>query len=263
MKSKFFKYIALVGLVSVLFSCEKDETKVEMLDNPIAPSIVTMPNLTLQRTNGSNVLEFACTPVNPGFAASARYFLEASAAGTNFVDPVQVYSGVQAENIQISVSDLNGILLKKFPADQASSVDFRLRAVLVVDAGTGAPGTSTNPFQYISETKNANVTVYGLPRLDLKNSGVAQKIESPLGDGNYSGFVKLDATKPFTLVDPDTNNEYGVTSGKLALNGSGIAVGESGWYQMAADVNGLTYSLSAYMIGLIGSATPNGWSSPD
>jgi hypothetical protein len=254
--------LVLIGLTG-LFGCEKDETKVIMSANPVAPTLKTLPDLTLKRAEGTKVLEFTGTPVDPGFKASATYYLEACLKGNNFADPVTIYSGNQDESIKITVSDLNGILLKKFPADQVSPIDFRIRALLVVDAGTGAPGTSTDPFEYSSAATNANVTIYGLPRLDLVNSGLAQKIESALGDGKYSGFVKLDATKPFTLNDPDANINYGASGAALAVDGAGITVTASGWYKFNVDTKALTYSLSPYMIGLVGSATPNGWDSPD
>ena len=263
MKNKILLYLTFIGLIGGLLSCENEGEKVYMLDNPIAPTIQTMPDLTLVRENGSDSIEFVGTPVDPGFEASATYILEAATAGSNFADPVQVYTGVQAKSIKMTVSDLNAKLLKKLPADETSSVEFRLRSILVSDAGEGAPGTGANPFEYISEVKTADVTTYGLPRLDLIDSGMEQKIESPLGNGVYSGFVKLDATMPFTLLDPDTNTSYGGSGGNLVVDGAGIEIGQSGWYDFSADVNELSYTADPYMIGLVGSATPNGWDAPD
>ncbi len=256
-------FILFIGLIGLLSSCEKDGETIVMLENPVAPEIVIMPNLTLQRNKGTEMLEFVGTPVDPGFQASAKYFLEAAAAGTNFADPTIILTDVQNASLKISVSDLNGILLKKFPADKATSVDFRVRSELAVDAGTGAPGTGTAPFEYSSKTSTANVTLYGLPKLDLIDSGIDQKIESPLGNGDYKGFVKLDATKPFTLLDPDNNVKYGANGSALAVNGAGISVGKNGWYILNVNTANLSYSTSEYMIGLIGSATPNGWDTPD
>ncbi|GAB1451581.1 hypothetical protein MASR2M47_16370 [Draconibacterium sp.] len=249
--------------MGLFVSCEKDGEMIVMLENPVAPEIVTIPNLTLQRNNGSDMLEFVGTPVDPGFQASAKYFLEAAETGSNFADPSIIITDVQNASMKISVSDLNGIMLKKFPADKATSVDFRVRSVLVVDAGTGAPGTSTAPFEYISKTNTASVTLYGLPKLDLIDSGINQKIESPLGNGDYKGFVKLDATKPFTLLDTDNNIKYGANGSALVANGAGISVGNSGWYTLKANTKDLSYSTSEYMIGLVGSATPSGWDTPD
>jgi hypothetical protein len=99
--------------------------------------------------------------------------------------------------------------------------------------------------------------------LDLIDSGINQKIESPLGNGDYKGFVKLDATKPFTLLDTDNNIKYGASGSALAVNGTGITVGANGWYILNANTANLSYSTSEYRIGLIGSATPNGWDTPD
>ncbi|MGC1390249.1 MAG: SusE domain-containing protein [Bacteroidales bacterium] len=265
MKKNLIIYIAFIGLIGLLSSCKKEETRVIALSNPVAPTLVTLPNLTLQRTSGADTIIFVGTPVDPGFVASATYFLEACPTGNNFANSILLYSGIQDTQIKLSISELNGLLLKSFPSDSVSSVDFRIRTVLVVDAGTGSIGTSIAPLVYSSGAVTAQVTVYGLPRLDLINSGIVQKIESALGDGSYTGYVKLDATKPFTLKDPDANIVYGANGAALAVNGTGISTGTtgSGWYILSANTKTLTYSLTQYMIGLIGDATPNGWNSPD
>ena len=263
MKKNLLIYLTFIGLIGLLTGCEKDGTIVTILPNPVAPTLTTVPDLTLSRANAAQVLEFVGTPVDPGFQASANYVLEACAAGNAFADAVTVYSGIQDTSIKITQSELNGILLKKFPADAVSTVDFRIRSLLVVDAGTGAPGTSTDPMVYSSASKTADVTLYGLPRLDLIDSGLTQKIESAAGDGKYLGYVKLDAAKPFKLRDPDSGITYGASGSALAVDGAGIVVAASGWHRLSADINALTYSVDPYMIGLVGSATANGWNSPD
>ena len=263
MKANFLKYIALFGLVALMSSCEKDEEQIFMKENPVAPSIDVLPDLMLSRDQGNEILEFECSPVDAGFEASARYFLEVDASGNDFANPLVVYNGVQGEVISMTVSELNTILLRKFAADEESDAEFRLRAVLVVDGGTGAPGTGNTPFQYISESKSAEIFAYGLPRLDLLGSGVDQKVESALGDGVYKGFVKLSADHPFTLYNPETETEYGFTAGALAADSAAFTPGGDGYYHMEVDLNENSYSLEAYMIGLVGDATPNGWDAPD
>jgi starch-binding outer membrane protein SusE/F len=264
MKKNIFIYLAFIGLISLLSSCEKDETKVVMLEDPIPPTLESLPAMSsLQRSNGAVMLSFAGKPVDPGFQASATYFLEACLHGNNFADVQVIYTGVQDTLIKIATSELNGLLLKKFPADQTSSADFRIRAVLIVDAGTGAPGTSAAPFVYTSAVTTVSVKPYGFPRLDLINSGLTQKIESPLGDGKYSGLVKLDVTKPFTLKDPETNTVYGTNGAALAVNGAEFTPGVNGWHKLTVNTTALTYKLDENRIGLVGSATPNGWDAPD
>lgn len=264
MNKKIYLLLAFIGLIGLFTNCEKDEDKVTMLINPTIPEIKSMPDLTLLRSNASDTIEFVGTPVNPGFKASATYFLEVTTTDDlNFDEALILYSGVQDTLIQFTVSGINSLLLKKFPADQLSTVNFRIRAVLVVDAGTGALGTSGNPIEYFSATTTSDITIFGLPRLDLIGSGKTQKIESAQGNGVYSGYVKLDKTLPFTLLDPDTNTSYGANGTALAVDGAGITSPDNGYYKLNVDVNALTYSMDAYMIGLIGSATPNGWDTPD
>jgi hypothetical protein len=258
MKKNLIIYLTVIGLIGLFSSCENDETRVVMSANPVAPTIKTMPDLTLTRPNGNQVLTFVGTPVDPGFQASVNYYLEACASGNKFANVISIVSGIQDTALKITVSDLNGILLKSFPPDAVSTVDFRIRSVLVADAGTGVKPLMSN-----SATKSAEVTVYGLPRLNLINSGIDQKIESALGDGKYAGLVKLDKTKAFTLSDPDAGKVYGGSGGVLSVNGAGITSPENGWYNLSADINALTYKMDAYMIGLVGSATPNGWNAPD
>lgn len=251
-------YILFIGLFGLLLSCEKDGTQVVMLENPIVPTIVSMPGLTLERNNGTDMLVFTGTPVEVGFQVSAKYFLEADAAGNNFDDPIVILSEIKADTFKISVSDLNGILLKKFPSDAVSSADFRIRAALVVDGGTGA-----QTFEYNSITSTADVTLYGLPKLVLLNSGIDQKIESALGNGDYTGYVKLDLTMPFTLKNPDTDIVYGGSNSILAVDGAEFVPFSNGWHKLSANINDLTYEFLDFRIGLIGDATPNGWSAPD
>ena len=255
-------YLTFIGLLGLLFSCEEDGDQVFILDNPVAPTIASMPDLTLERNNGTNTLEFIGTEVDPGFVASTKYFLEACPAGNQFANAISIQSGI-IPSFSITVSDLNGILLKSFPADEVSSVDFRIRARLVVDAGTGAPGASDGTFEYSSETETVSVTLYGLPRLDLLNSGIDQKIESALGNGEYSGYVKLDETMSFNLYDPDNAITYGGNNDVLEVDGTALPPVSTGWHKLSVSTNDMTYELLDYRVGLIGSATPNEWNDPD
>ncbi len=255
--------LLLLGVFAFMVGCEKEGDKVMMLDDPKAPQLISMPDLNMSRDKGGDVLVFETSAVDPGFTASATYELEAAAAGTEFATVIPILSTIHADEIEITVSDLNAILLKHFPEDATSSVDFRVRSQLVVDAGTGAPGTGDMPFEYISSTVTEDVTIFGFLRLDLINSGMDQKITSPLSNGVYNGFVKLDPASAFTLLDPETSTSYGGAGGVLEVGGAGIVVDEAGWYDFTADIEGLTYNAETYFIGLVGSATPNGWDAPD
>jgi starch-binding outer membrane protein SusE/F len=218
--------------------------------NAIAPTILSLPNLTLERVNGTDTIIFNGTPVDPGFQASATYFLEACAPGNNFTDAIVLYSGSQDVAIKFTVSNLNGLLLQKFPGDKVSSIDFRIRSILTTDAGTGI-----EPFVYTSEITNSNVTLYGLPRLDLIGLNPVQKVQSSLGDGKYFCYVALTTSDVFTLVDPERNVVFGGNSGILTVNGASLTVSADGWYKFNVDTVEKTYTLTLANVGIIGDAT--------
>jgi len=264
MKKYFIILLAFIGIAGLFASCEKDGDKITMLEDVVEPQITTFPaDLTFTRAKGASTIEFVGTTVNPGFNASATYFLEACAAGNNFVNKIVLFSGVKAESIQLKVSDVNQALLKNFAGDATHSIDFRLRSVLVVDGGTGA--NEGKVFEHISAVTTKSVALYGLPKLDLQNSGKTQKVVSPGGDGKYTNYVKLDKTQAFTLKDPDTNKEYCMDGDGTLKEGTtpGITSSDNGWYKLEADIVNLTYKLTPFMLGIAGSSAPNGWDGPN
>lgn len=255
------KYISLIIIaLSVIFTaCEKDGEMLKLADNVVPPDFLTVPSLSLERSHGNDSLMFTCSPVNAGFQVSANYFIEVCATGDNFENKQTIFSGSKIDTVKIAVKDLNQILLKIIPENTTASVDIRIRADLVVDAGTGAPGTGDSLFEYISKVQSVDAKAFGLPRLNLVNSGRNQNIKSASSDGTYFNYVKLDSTHSFTLTDPETGTNYGGTGGTLSVNGSAISISDSGWYAFTVDLNNMTYTLNPYMIGITGSSTPDNW----
>lgn len=258
MKKYNILLFALVGVLGFFTSCDKDGDQLTLRDNVTVPTLA-LPDLTLVRANGTETLVFTCTPIEPGFTASATYFLEACPEGNNFENVTQVYNGITCNNIELTVNQLNSILLDGFPEDVTSSVDFRIRTVLEADAGLGV-----DDLEYYSTTVNGAATIFGLLRLDVLVAGSeTQKIKSPGSDGIYEGFVKFGAGDAFTLLDPDNAINYGAGGSGLAVDGPGVSVVDAGWHKIVANINDLTITDENYFIGLVGSATPNGWDAPD
>jgi hypothetical protein len=257
MNKKIFIYLTFIGLIGILFSCKKDETKAVLMDNPTLPTFQSVPNLTLKRANGASVLEFVGTALDPGFQASVTYYLEACAKGTNFADPVLILSDKQDLSMKITVGDLDGILLKKFPADQVSSVDFRIRSVLSLSSGTGS-------YVYNSATKNVDVTIYGPPTLSFTAAGTLQGIVSGADNKIYTGWIYTDGTA-FQITNNDDGKKYGgvlaagAVSVDLTENGPAIKL-DAGAYNLTADINTgkMKLTLADVTIGIIGDAV-GGW----
>ncbi len=258
MNKKIYLYLTFIGFIGLLLSCEKDETKAVLLDSPIAPTIQSTPDLVLKRANGLNVLEFKGTPVDPGFQASATYYLEACAKGNNFQDATLILSDKQDLSMKITVAELDGILLKKFPADQVSSIDFRIRSVLSLSSGTGS-------FAYSSATKTVDVTTYGPPTLALTVAGKLQGVVSAADNKLYTGWIYTDGT-PFQFTNNDNGKKYGgvLAAGEISCalteNGPAIAL-PAGGYNVTADINTgvMKMTIADVTIGIIGDGV-GGWS---
>ncbi len=255
MKNRILILLAFIGLTAFFTSCEEDGEKITISTNPIPPALVTIPDLTLERASATDTLIFEGTAVDPGFAASASYFLEACSEGNNFEDVTIIYTGTEVTLIKMSVGEINSILVSSFPADEVSMIDFRLRAVLVVDAGTGALGTGENLLEYSSGAYTQSVTIYGLPRLDLIDSGVEQKVESANGDGVYTGLVNIDVAQAFTLYNPDNETTYGGSGDVLSIDGDALVGTVNGWHKFDVNINNMTYTLAPYSVGVVGAFT--------
>ena len=159
--------------------------------------------------------------------------------------------------MKITVADLDGILLKKFPADKVSSIDFRIRSVLSLSSGTGS-------YEYSSAAKTVDVTTYGPPTLALTVAGKLQGIVSAADNGLYIGWIYTDGT-PFQFTNNDNGKKYGgvLASGDVscALTENGPAISlPAGAYNMTADVNTgvMKLTIADVTIGIIGDAV-GGW----
>lgn len=159
MNKHLLKYIAIVVLIVGLISCEDEGEKVIMLDNPIPPTFESFPDLNFSANRATDTIVFIGTPVDLGFQAPFKYYIEAGAVGDNFAKPIILIVSSQDTLMKATVADINKLMVKKFKAG-TSTIDFRIRAVAIVDAGTGALGTSSNPLAFVSETKTTTATLY-------------------------------------------------------------------------------------------------------
>lgn len=265
MKKNLLIYLTFFGLVGLLFSCDKAGINAFLLDKPVAPSLTTIPSLVLKRASGLNVLEFVGTAFDPGYKASVTYYLEGCAKGNNFVDVFQIVSDKQDLSLKITVADLDGILLKKFPADAVSSIDFRIRAALSLSSGTRS-------YEYTSAPKSADATTYGPPTLAFTVAGTAQGVVSAADNKVYTGWIYTDGT-PFQFTNKDDGKKYGgvLVAGDVSCavteNGPAIAL-PAGAYNMTTDINTgvMKMTIADVTIGIIGDATngiggvADGWS---
>jgi hypothetical protein len=163
MKNTIFLFLAFLWLTGLLVSCEKDETIVKLTENPVLPKVVTLPNLIFDKAHENDTIVFVCSPIDFGYGISAKYALEAVVSGKEFStkETMRIYYGDDYAEIKTTIIKVNKLFKgKKIVAGTKSAVDFRIRAVLTVDAGSGALGSSTNPLEYISETVTDSTITY-------------------------------------------------------------------------------------------------------
>src|SRR5690606_28650822 len=138
---------------------------------------------------------------------------------------------------------------------------------------TARIGESANS-DLVSETLTLNVTPY-TDEIDISTTWGIVGSATPNGwDGPDIPFWQTGEENVFVayanLIDGeikfrennDWTNNYGGSGGNLAAGGDNIPV-TAGKYKITIDLNALTYSIEAWSLGIVGSATPNGWDGPD
>lgn len=265
-----FKFILGLALVAGMFASCKDEAvgptlKVE------APPVIISPAandfFVLAETNANQIFTvFEWTAANYGFSAAITYSLELDKTGNNFAAPVTVATtnGLKLDNI--TVGQINAILLaKEISTGVAASIDIRIAANVNPDVPT-----------VYSEVRTINITPYeaivDYPRLQVPGSyqgwdpaNTSTVIFSLNSDNKYEGYIFFpDPAAEFKYTQGlswDVNWGDDSADGTLDPAGANIVLTDAGMYRLNVDLNAMTHSYSKTDWGLIGSATPTGWDS--
>ena len=199
-----------------------------------------------------------------------KYVIQAATPGTDFTTPIEVGKVTNMNTLSLTNAQLNAIATQTgVPVDTAGDVELRILAT-ITDAA------SSTVLERISSSLTINVTTY-LTVLDLSTTwGIVGSAANDWGatpdlplyktdvDGVLVAYVNLlDGEYKFRENNDWGNNiGLGATPGTLSSNGGNIAV-TAGSYKITVDLNNNTYTEEAFSLGLVGSATPNGWDGPD
>lgn len=264
-------FITLVGLLAMV-SCEKDETRAVISDNPAAPAFSNLTAgavIVLEKANADVAISYKWSAADYGFAASVNYAVQMAKAGTSFADPVVLATVNNVTEATITTGDINNKLLA-LELDETNplplALEFRIKAS-VADA--------IDPVY--SAVVNQTITPYYIPVVYpiLHVPGSYQGwnpadettvIASLKSNGVYEGYLWISADNAeFKYTEgPNWDNNWGDdgANGTLEKNGANIlAGGPAGYYKLRVDLNEKTHSFLRTEWGLIGSATPNGWDS--
>ncbi len=257
----------IFGFLFILGSCQKEDF-VEINPDVKVKAKLSVNNLVLnENTAQDNVLTISWTEPDFGFEAAPTYYVLLDVAGGDFSNP-QIFSAGNALSKVFKGEELNNALLSLgIATDTPIGVAFKVRAQLskykVFDS---APLTLT-------------VTAYS-SILDLSTEWGIVGSATPGGWGSpdipdlpfyktaTTGILVAYVTLRNGEIKFRKNNDWSVNvgddglDGTLEPNGANIPVTE-GTYKITFDTVNMTYTIEAYSWGIVGDATPNGWSGPD
>lgn len=259
----------MLSFIALGFSaCKKDQSMAVLDPAKISASALSAStnSLVLEKANqNQSAITFTYSKADFGFQAGATYTLQFGVKGTNFANPIEVTLDASATTLSYKVLDFNALMLKlNLPFDQASNVEARVKAFLSdkVNPVYSTPvELSVKPYPLIDY-------IYVPGDYQGWNPSTADSLQSPTGNGIYSGIIdfgakpggslefKLTPKKEWTVAYGDAGN--GAIS---ASAGNNLKVASEYQYKLTADLNAKTMTAEKYSFGIIGDATPTGWGS--
>ncbi|MEP2023661.1 MAG: SusE domain-containing protein [Reichenbachiella sp.] len=274
---KKLTYIYILILAVLFGACEDEAEKVIISSNPVGPTL-TGPGadgMEFVKADAANTIEYSWSMSDYGFDASVTYYVQIAMDET-FSGSANLVSS-QESNGSAVIGDINGILLSwGLPIDEQATIKCRVFSTVNANVDT-----------IFSEVTDFTVTPYetliDYPMIYVPG---AYQGWSPGADNGrlysygfnsvYEGILRIvegaNPTSSFK-VTPEANwdNAWGgvltaagsVFTGALDPSGADYTI-DAGTYFVTVDVSALTIELEKTDDwGIIGDATPNGWSDPD
>jgi hypothetical protein len=212
----------------------------------------------------NDALTVTWTEPDFGFNAAPTYRILMDFAGGDFTNPQSIPVGYSYA-YTFTEDELNTKLLSLgIEPNVATDIDVIIQTTL------------SDSEQIMSNPVSFTVTGYS-SILDLSTTWGVVGSATPNGwDGPDLPFYQSAATGVYvayvTLMDGEIkfreNNEWTLNygddgaDGSLEQGGANIAV-SAGTYKIEFNTNNLTYTITSYSWGIVGSATPNSWDGPD
>jgi hypothetical protein len=217
----------------------------------------------------SDCITYCQKVINAGYTLDADYsylFLADNNLSTEIIFPV-AYDGIRTQNYGgttfISHAAVGGTMV---PADygmtggwagtRATKGLVHLFYPNLKDAPWSSPKPPKNPKSY------PLVYVPGSYQ-GWSNSNTTTVLASVGSDSKYEGYLNFLTDNVQFKICPTLGswtNAWGGANGILDHNGGNITAGVAGYYKINIDTVALTYTLVKTTWGVIGDATPGGWS---
>src|SRR5688500_2209230 len=94
MKAPISTFCLLLLVAIIVWSCEKDETRVVAKTGEPGALVASQTSLTLSSANAADTVQaFSWAPADYGFPAAVKYTLQIAKGGTDFAAPKEVDMG--------------------------------------------------------------------------------------------------------------------------------------------------------------------------
>lgn len=278
MKAILRNLLLFISATVVLWSCEKDETKVVLKPGGAIQLTVSTATLVLLQANAANqATVMTWGKADFGYAAAITYTIQMCKGGTNFASSAtttEVAMGT-ALTKTFTVGELNGKMQEIISDGAATPVQVRIKA----SVGSNVDPIYSNVVD-MTVTSYLDIVTYTYP--DAMNvagnhqgwsPGTAPQIVKTRNGGysNYEGYIIFNAATPeFKLVKGDNwgAGDFGSAGpGLLGNGGPNLTLpsggpGITGLYRIRANTTDMTWSNDKInTFGIIGSATAGGWGS--
>ncbi|KIA82663.1 SusE domain-containing protein [Flavobacterium sp. AED] len=278
MKNITKSIIALFAVVALSCSVEdvQDRPVIEGVDAPVLTAPTAGAAYILKPENATAQAErFTWKSANFGGDVQVDYVVEMDTKGNDFKTPKEIGSSLPSQNqVSVSVASINGaaLSLKAIPFTPG---EFQVR--VKATAGALAPmysnivGIVVTP--YTTESPKLwipggyqSASGYGS---DWTQSSAAILAADGYGKTAFEGYVYFENAQDGTVdgqgfkFSTQTNwdgTNYGTGgAGLISVTGGNFSTA-SGYYKMEVDTEKLTYKATKLAWGIVGNATPGGWS---
>jgi starch-binding outer membrane protein SusE/F len=260
----------LLGLI-ILNSCEKDEIRVTLKDDPTPAGISSHADGFAKVITNDNLqedFEITWTPADYGVTSPVTYTVELDSAGKSFENAVALGSTTE-DFLSMSLGDLNSKLLQdlNIPSKKEATLELRIVSSLNGQQIETSPAISIK-LTPVTLFDPANPPALWVPGgYQGWNPGQAPKIYG-VSDTEFEGYVYIQEGTGFKFTsDPDWDHiNYGDsgTPGQLTTDGlaPGLSASDAGYYRFKVNIEALTYEMyRVESFGMIGTATPGAWDS--
>lgn len=280
---KIIKYItaACLGIIS-LNSCS-DDNDITQLNSAdfVAPNITTTSTTATLSESTQNEIAFTFnwSPANYGVSSPIKYEIQVTNAEGNF-DNAKILTSTTSTTFEITGTELNNFVVEKLglAEETEGTIKYRVASLLGTYGGadklfSDVKTITLTPFSTSKESPwglvgSATVNGWGGPDVPFWKTttpGILEAYATLAPEA--SGSMEFKIRKNNEWVEDMGGSVTATTdtgfSGTLAAGGSNIVVPVAGHYRIEINLNDNTFTATKFHWGIVGDATPNGWTGPD